>query len=202
MFRLLHSKEFIAVSLLIGLSSAFLFSIYLVIGSYFPNHYSLNSFEVGTIYLIVGILLAIGVLIGEILAYLLNKKFEIAGRILIPIVVLFILGFGSMTLGWTLGNTEKQYIPLIVILTCSFLRGTILPGLITYCIELQPKSAANIVEGLTVIQFLAAAVFQMLGTVIGVLEDYPLAFVSLGLLLLISGVPVTIIALKRLYERD
>ena len=202
LFRLLKGQEFVSVALLISLATAFLYLVYLAIAAVFanPNTYNLSAMVIGSIYTGIGFSLGVGSVVGGAISIFLTKKFEMAGRLILPVIVVYLLGLGSLILGLSLNlDVEEVYIPIVVIMLCSVLRGLILPGLFTYCIELNPKSAFATIETLTVIQYFFAGFFQMSGTIMGSLIDYPLSFAVIGLLMLVGSFPVTLFLFKRLW---
>ena len=72
-------------------------------------------------------------------------------------------------------------------------------GAFSYCIELQPKQSQLIIDGIFILQFAFSAIFQFLGQGVGELSsryDYAFAFVSLTMI--IAGIPVIFVLIRRL----
>lgn len=201
MFSLLKEQEFTAVAILISLATSFLYLTYLMIAIVFPSKYSLESIWIGLIFFGIGGSLAVGSLFGSGISIFLRKKFDIAGRLILPVIFVYILAVGSMILGWAMADTTKFYIPIIVIFFCSMQRGLVLPGLFGFCIELDPKKSLVVIETLSVIQILVSSLFQMFGTILGYILDYPTTFEIVGLLMFVCAFPVVIFLFRRLWTK-
>jgi len=200
----LETGEFISVTLLISLVTGLLYLIYLTIGILFPYRYSTqikDPFAVGIVYFIMGISTAVGAGVGTLISYLLRKKFDIGGHLIMPVVVLIMLSFGSLLLGWSLEQATQAGVPVAVVVICGLVRGSVIPGLISYCIEIQPMSAERIIERLTFSQLLFGGIFQLAGTLLETaLSSYPLSFVIIAFLMIIGCLPVLIYLFQRLAQ--
>ena len=118
-----------------------------------------------------------------------------------PVVVLIMLSFGSLLLGWSLEQATQAGVPVAVVVICGLVRGSVIPGLISYCIEIQPMSAERIIERLTFSQLLFGGIFQLAGTLLETaLSSYPLSFVIIAFLMIIGCLPVLIYLFQRLAQ--
>merc|ERR1712137_874037 len=159
--------------------------------------YSFTSLEIGSVFSGIGVSLAIGAIAGAVISFFLQKKYDIAGRLMVPLIVVYVLAFGSLVLGWSLEESKQDYVAITIIILCSILRGLILPGLFTYCIELNPKNSFGTIETLTVVQYFVSALFQMVGTILGVFISYTVTFIIIGFLMMICALPVILYLFKR-----
>ena len=120
--------ELISVTLLLSIASGFLFLVYLMIGTLFPFNYKLQPIAIGCIYTLTGIAVGLGAAIGTVISWLLRKKFDFGGSLILPIIVSLLLAFGSVVLGWSLAGSSI-YLPLSVVLLSACVRGSVIPGL-------------------------------------------------------------------------
>ena len=170
--------------------------IYLIIGLYFPTEFGLDPIQTGQCFLTIGLCYITGGFLGSILAKFTYGKISFTTRMILSLFPFIFLAVGNFLVGWSLPQ-GNFWLCFSFILGCAALRGFILPGAVSYTIELQGQQTKSILDGLAVIQIFMSFLAQMIGTLLDSQVPVYWTFTVISILMVCSCVPVLFFVIKR-----
>jgi hypothetical protein len=176
-----------------------MYFIYLVMAIYFPAMYNIQPAYLGANYLLIGGAYLVGGLLGHLSAAV-SMEWQMAGRLGLPWIMFIISVATNFMVGWFI--TYAEYAQTVcTILLCAFLRGVMLPGAISYCVDLQRQEAKSVLDGIATLQLIFSVVLQAGGASVDMESLFVWVFGVISGLMLLCCIPVTLFLFRRLFEK-